>query len=75
MFDQLTNRLDGIFHPLRRRGKLSENDVDTAMREIRLALLDADVHYGVVRDFISRVKERAVGTGSIQSLNPGTAGC
>jgi signal recognition particle subunit SRP54 len=47
MFDQLTNRLDGIFHSLKRRGKLSEKDVDKAMREIRLALLDADVQYGV----------------------------
>ena len=49
MFEQLTNRLEEIFHNLRRRGKLSEKDVDSAMREIRLALLDADVHYGVVR--------------------------
>ena len=71
MFEQLTNRLDEIFHNLRRRGKLSENDVDSAMREIRLALLDADVHYGVVRDFVSRVKERAVGQEVSRALNPG----
>lgn len=71
MFDLLTTRLDGIFHPLKRRGKLSETDVDTAMREIRLALLDADVHYGVVRDFISRVKERALGQEVSKALNPG----
>ena len=71
MFDQLTDRLDNIFHSLKRRGKLSEKDVDSAMREIRLALLDADVQYGVVRDFISRVKERAVGQEVSKALNPG----
>lgn len=71
MFDQLTNRLDEIFHSLKRRGKLSEKDVETAMREIRLALLDADVQYGVVRDFVSRLKERAVGQEVSKALNPG----
>ena len=71
MFDQLTKRLDEIFYSLRRRGKLSENDVETAMREIRLALLEADVQYDVVRDFISRVKDRAVGQEVSKALNPG----
>ncbi len=71
MFDQLTNRLDGIFHSLRRKGKLSEKDVDSGLREIRLALLDADVHYGVVRDFMARIKERAVGQEVGRALNPG----
>lgn len=71
MFEQLTNRLDEIFHNLRRRGKLSEKDVDSAMREIRLALLDADVHYGVVREFVARVKDRAVGQEVSKALNPG----
>ncbi len=71
MFENLTGRLDEIFHNLRRRGKLSERDVDAAMREIRLALLEADVHYGVVRDFVSRVKERAVGVEVSRALNPG----
>ncbi len=71
MFEQLTNRLDGIFQNLRRRGKLSEKDVDSVMREIRLALLDADVHYGVVREFVSRVKDRAVGQEVSKALNPG----
>jgi signal recognition particle subunit SRP54 len=74
MFEQLTNRLDEIFYSLRRRGKLSEKDVDGAMREIRLALLEADVQYAVVRDFITRIKERAVGQ-SFQSAESGTAGC
>ena len=71
MFEQLTDRLDGIFHSLKRRGKLSENDVDTTMREIRLALLDADVQDDVVRDFVSRVKDRAVGQEVSKALNPG----
>ena len=71
MFENLTDRLDEIFYSLRRRGKLSESDVDSAMREIRLALLEADVHYGVVRDFVARVKERAVGVEVSKALNPG----
>ncbi len=71
MFEQLTSRLDEIFYNLRRRGKLSEKDVESAMREIRLALLEADVQYAVVRDFISRVKERAVGQEVSRALNPG----
>ncbi len=71
MFDQLTKRLDEIFHSLKRKGKLSEKDVEIATREIRLALLDADVQYGVVRDFVSQVKERAVGQEVSKALNPG----
>lgn len=71
MFDLLTKRLDEIFHSLKRRGKLSEKDVETAMREIRLALLEADVQYGVVRDFVARVNERAVGQEVSKALNPG----
>ncbi|MEE8357283.1 MAG: signal recognition particle protein [Anaerolineales bacterium] len=71
MFDQLTKRLDEIFHSLKRRGKLSAKDVETAMREIRLALLEADVQYGVVRDFVARVNERAIGQEVSKALNPG----
>ncbi len=71
MFDQLTKRLDEIFHSLKRKGKLSEKDIEIATREIRLALLDADVQYGVVRDFVSRVKERAIGQEVSKALNPG----
>jgi signal recognition particle subunit SRP54 len=67
----LTTRLDEIFYTLRRRGKLSEKDVDGAMREIRLALLEADVQFTVVREFVSRVKERAVGQEVSKALNPG----
>ena len=61
MFNQLTNNLDQIFVSLRRRGKLLEKDIDSAMREIRLALLEADVQYEVVREFINSVKVRALG--------------
>ncbi len=70
MFENLTDRLDEIFKQLSRRGKLSESDVDAAMREVRLALLEADVHYGVVKDFIGRVRERAVGHEVSKALNP-----
>ncbi len=71
MFEQLTNRLEMIFSSLRRRGKLSEQDVEKAMREIRLALLEADVDYGVVRDLVSRIKQRSVGQEVSRALNPG----
>lgn len=70
MFESLTQRLEQVFQQLRRRGKLSEQDVDSAMREVRLALLEADVHYSVVKDFISRVRERAVGHEVSRALNP-----
>ncbi len=70
MFENLTERLSGIFQNLRRRGHLSEADVDAAMREVRLALLEADVHYGVVKQFTNRVKERAVGHDISRALNP-----
>ena len=71
MFENLTSRLEEIFKQLRRRGKLSEADVDIAMREVRLALLEADVHYSVTKSFISRVRERAVGHEVSKALNPG----
>jgi len=71
MFENLTDRLNVVFDGLRRRGKLSEADVDAAMREVRLALLEADVNYGVVKDFVSRVRERAVGVEVSKALNPG----
>jgi signal recognition particle subunit SRP54 len=70
MFENLTERLDDIFKQLRRRGKLSEKDVDSAMREVRLALLEADVNYGVVKDFVARVRERSVGHEVSKALNP-----
>ena len=70
MFENLTDRLNGVFKQLSRRGKLSEKDVDAAMREVRLALLEADVHYSVVKDFVARVRERAVGHEVSKALNP-----
>ncbi len=71
MFENLTQRLDDVFKGLRRRGKLNESDVDAAMREVRLALLEADVNYGVVKDFVARVRERSVGHEVSKALNPG----
>ncbi len=71
MFENLSERLNGIFDKLRRRGKLSERDVDEAMRDVRLALLEADVNYKVVKDFVARVRERAVGHEVSKALNPG----
>ncbi len=71
MFESLTDRFDAVFSRLRGRGRLSEADVDEALREIRLALLQADVNLRVVRDFVSRVREQLVGMDLSQSLTPG----
>ena len=71
MFDSLSNKLSGVFDGLRRRGALSEADVTEALREVRLALLDADVALPVVKDFIGKVKERAVGVEVLDSVSPG----
>lgn len=71
MFETLTGRLNQVFDKLKRRGKLSTEDVDVAMREVRLALLEADVHYSVVKDFVARLRERAVGAEVNKALNPG----
>jgi len=70
MFENLTSRLNEVFQQLRRRGKLTAEDVDTMMREVRLALLEADVNYGVVKDFTARVRERSVGAEVSKALNP-----
>src|SRR5688500_1041272 len=71
MFDQLSDRLQGTLGDLRSRGKLTEADVDKAMREIRLALLEADVNFKVVKSFTAQVKERSLGAGVLESLDPG----
>ncbi len=71
MFDNLSQRLSGILDSLTRRGALSAADVDTAMREVRRALLEADVALDVARSFIDRVRERAVGVDVIKSVTPG----
>jgi signal recognition particle subunit SRP54 len=70
MFDSLSDRLQGVFSKLRSRGKLTEKDVDDAMREIRMVLLEADVNYKVVKQFVDHVKERAVGEGVVKSVTP-----
>jgi signal recognition particle subunit SRP54 len=70
VFESLTDRLNQVFQQLRRHGKLSAADVDAAMREVRMALLEADVHYSVVKDFIARVRERSIGIEVSKALNP-----
>jgi len=70
MFESLSDKLQGVFKKLANRGKLSEGDVDAALREVRLALLEADVNYKVTKDFVARVKERAIGAEVMRSLTP-----
>ncbi len=70
MFDSLTERLGGVFENLKRRGALSESDVDAALREVRVALLEADVALPVVKDFIDGVRDRAVGAEALRSVSP-----
>ena len=69
-FESLTERLQNVFKNLRKKGKISESDVQEASKEIRLALLEADVALPVVKDFIKKVRERAVGHEVIDTLNP-----
>src|SRR5436853_3739041 len=71
MFDSLSDRLGATLDGLRGQGRLGEEDINRAMREIRLALLEADVNFAVVKDFVARVKERALGEDVLKSLTPG----
>ncbi|MGY8997613.1 MAG: signal recognition particle receptor subunit alpha, partial [Alphaproteobacteria bacterium] len=71
MFDSLSDRLNGIFDGLRRKGALKDDDVNAALREVRIALLEADVALPVVKDFIEAVRERAVGQEVVRGVNPG----
>ncbi len=71
MFEALGDRLQSVFDGLQKRGKLTESDVDKAMREVRLALLEADVNFKVVKRFVARVRKRAVGKEVMGSLTPG----
>jgi signal recognition particle subunit SRP54 len=71
VFESLSDRLNGVFTRLRGKGRLGEADVDSTLREIRLALLEADVNVSVVKTFLARVRERAVGTEITKSLTPG----
>ncbi|TQV65432.1 MAG: signal recognition particle protein [Halothiobacillaceae bacterium] len=73
MFDNLTQRLSGLLDKMRGQGRLTEENIQDAMREVRMALLEADVALPVVREFVARVKERAVGQEVLSSLTPGQA--
>jgi len=70
MFESLSDKLQNVFKRLRGKGSLSEQDVNEALREVRLVLLEADVNFRVVKDFVARVKERAVGHDVLESLTP-----
>lgn len=70
MFDSLREKLDGVFKSLRGKGKLSEEDVKLAMRQVRLSLLEADVNFKVVKDLVSKITERAIGAEVLESLTP-----
>ena len=71
MFDALSDRLQSALGDLRTRGRLDDQAISRAMREIRLALLEADVNFKVVKDFVARVRERASGADVSKSLTPG----
>src|SRR6516164_6649188 len=71
MFDSLSGKLQQAFKNLRGLGKISESNVSDALREVRLALLEADVNFKVARDFIEKVKTKAIGVEVIQSIQPG----
>lgn len=73
MFDSLSEKLQGVFRTLRGRGSLTEADIDAAMKDIRLALLEADVNLKVAKDFLDRVRAKAVGQEVLKSLSPGQA--
>ncbi|MBM3946096.1 MAG: hypothetical protein FJ315_01685 [SAR202 cluster bacterium] len=70
MFDALTTKLNAVFQKLGGKGHLTEKDVDEALREVRLALLEADVNFRVARDMVARVREKTVGTVVLQGINP-----
>jgi signal recognition particle subunit SRP54 len=73
MFESLSDKLQAVFDRLSKRGILTEQDVDTALREVRMALLEADVNFKVVKDFLARVRARAIGAEVHKSLTPGQA--
>ena len=70
MFESLTEKLQNTFRRIRGQGRLTEKNINDALREVRLALLEADVNYKVVRDFINKVKEKAIGQEVMRSLTP-----
>src|SRR5213082_3512970 len=70
MFESLSDKLQNVFSRLRGKGKLTEQDVNEALREIRLALLEADVNFKVVKELLGKIKERAIGVDVMESLSP-----
>ena len=74
MFDSLTDKLQGAFRKFGARGIVTEEDLDQALREVRMAMLEADVNFKVVREFTTRVKERALGAQVLRSLTPARFG-
>ncbi|MFN8946759.1 MAG: signal recognition particle receptor subunit alpha, partial [Alphaproteobacteria bacterium] len=71
MFEHLTNRRTSVFDGLTGRGAISEADVDAALREVRLALIEADVSLPVIKDFLAKVRARAIGADVLRSVTPG----
>ncbi len=69
-FESLSDKLSNIFKNLRGKGKLSEQDIDAALKEVRMALLEADVNFRVVKQFVGSVKERCMGSEVMNGLNP-----
>jgi len=70
MFETLTSKFENLFYKIRNKGKLSPGDIDSALREIKLALLEADVNFKVVKEFIENVKAKAIGEKIFESLTP-----
>ena len=71
MLENLGNRFQDIFKKVRGYGKLSESNIKDALREVKMSLLEADVNYKVVKDFINKIQEKAIGTEVIRGINPG----
>ena len=71
VFESLSEKLQNALGKLRGKGKISEKDLDSALREVRLALLEADVNFKVVKDFVKKIKERSLGSEVLESLTPG----
>ena len=71
MFETLSEKLNGVFRGLGSKGRLTEKDVDAALREVRMALLEADVNFRVARNFVGKIRERSLGEDVLRSLTPG----
>ena len=75
MLEQFSSNLENVFKKIRGHGKLSESNISDATREIRRALLEADVNFKVAKDFIEKVKTKALGDDVLRSISPGAANC